>query len=284
MAGAQESKQQAIARQLMRACVAALLLCSVAIGLTLTAAWAQTTITFPALTGRVSDTANILSADAIQRIAAKLAAHEAKTSDQIVVATVPTLQGLEIEDYANRLYRHWKLGNKDKNNGALLLVAPRDKKLRIEVGYGLEGALTDALSKSIIATIIAPKFRAGDFSGGVEAGVDGMLALAARDADEWQRIAKPQPAQDAWASSVVFVVFLIIFIIIMVQFMRAARGQGGRWHRTSSGNWVMVPGSTGNTWGSGSSSWSSGSSSGGFSGGFSGGGGSSGGGGASGDW
>jgi uncharacterized protein len=80
------------------------------------------------------------------------------------------------------------------------------------------------------------------------------------------------------------VVFLIIFIIIMVQFMRASRGQGGRWHRTSSGNWVMVPGSTGSSWGSGSSGWSSGSSSGGFSGGFSGGGGSSGGGGASGDW
>jgi uncharacterized protein len=281
MAVSLADRHRATQRRIVQVFIAAAMLWIAAIGLSFTAAYAQSQIAFPALTGRVNDTANILSAEAIQRISTKLAAHEAKSGDQIVVATIPGLQGIEIEDYANRLYRHWQLGTKDKNNGALLLIAPRDRKLRIEVGYGLEGALTDALSKSIIATIIAPKFRAGDFSGGVEAGVDGMLALASRDAEEWQRIAKPATAQDSVTNNLVFVIFLIIFIVIMIQFMRAARnrGTGGRWHRNNGGNWIVLPGST-SGWGGGGGGWSSGGSSGGYSGG----GGSSGGGGASGDW
>ena len=110
--------------------------------------------------------------------------------DQVVVATLPSLEGYEIEDYANRLFRHWQLGQKDKNNGALLLVAPQERKVRIEVGYGLEGALTDALSKVIITTAIAPQFQKGNFAGGIDAGVDAMLSILTGDAEEWQRRAE----------------------------------------------------------------------------------------------
>ena len=138
--------------------------------------------TYPPLTGRIVDGANLLSPDARERIEQKLKAHEDKTSDQLVVATVPSLQGVTIEDFANGLFRAWKLGQAKTNNGVLLLVAPNERKVRIEVGYGLEGALTDALSNVIITTAITPKFRSGDFSGGIEAGADAILAILAGDA------------------------------------------------------------------------------------------------------
>jgi uncharacterized membrane protein YgcG len=100
-----------------------------------------------------------LDAEAFSRIEQKLRAHEEKTSDQVVVATLPSLQGYPIEEFANGLFRAWKLGDKAKNNGVLLIVAPNERKVRIEVGYGLEGALTDALSKVIITTAVAPNSR-----------------------------------------------------------------------------------------------------------------------------
>src|SRR5829696_6188717 len=103
--------------------------------------------TFPPLTGRVVDAADLLKPEERAALEAKLKSHEDRTSDQVVVATLRSLEGFEIEDYANRLFRHWQLGQKGKDNGALLLVAPQERKVRIEVGYGLEGALTDALSK-----------------------------------------------------------------------------------------------------------------------------------------
>src|SRR4029079_1909745 len=118
---------------------------------------------------------------------AKLKAHEDKTSDQVVVATVPNLQGTTVEDYANRLFRAWKLGQAKTNNGALLLVAPNERKVRIEVGYGLEGALTDALSKVITTTAITPRFKTGDYAGAINAGVDAMLSILSGDAEEWHR-------------------------------------------------------------------------------------------------
>ena len=233
---------------------------------------------FPALTGRVVDAANVLTPAAIQRISEKLTAHEAATSDQVVVATVPKLDDLAIEDYANRLYRRWALGTKDKNNGALLIIAPTERKARIEVGYGVEGALTDALSRTIITTAIAPRLRTGDFSGGIEAGVDAMLDILKGDAEQWQR--KPRirdDGADEMVPLIMFGFFMIVILIIMLQ-SRQRGGPGQRSHRMRNGNWVSLPGSSP---GSSSGSWSGGSSGGG---GFSGGGGSSGGGGASGDW
>lgn len=240
--------------------------------------------TYPALTGRIVDGANLIAPEARQRIEAKLKAHEDKTSDQLVVATVPSLQDVTIEDYANGLFRFWKLGEAKTNNGVLLLVAPNERKVRIEVGYGLEGALTDALSKIIITTAVAPKFKAGDFAGGIEGGVDGILSILAGDAEEWQRRASVR-SDDTSVVEVIAIVFVMLMVFILIAaFMNEFRGSGGvRRHRMRDGRWVTLPQSTGWSTGSGSSGggWSSGSSSGG---GFSGGGGSSGGGGASGDW
>jgi uncharacterized protein len=236
---------------------------------------------FPALTGRVVDAAKLLDAASLARIEARLAAHEAASSDQVVVATVPGLGGLAIEDYANRLHRSWGLGTKARNNGALLLVAPAERKVRIEVGYGLEGALTDALSKTIITTAIAPRFRSGDFAGGIEAGVTAMLDILKGDAEQWQRKPEIRSDGDAGMAGVAIALFLLLLVVILVLQARSATRHGpARSHRTRNGRWIAVPPTSGSSsgWGSGSSGgWGSG-------GGFSGGGGSSGGGGASGDW
>lgn len=125
---------------------------------------------FPKLTGRVVDEANILSADRRSELATELARHEKRTSNQIVVVTVKSLQGRTIEEYGYQLGRYWGIGQKGKNNGVLLIVAPAERKVRIEVGYGLEDKLTDALSKLIIEQVIIPKFRAGRMQDGIVAG------------------------------------------------------------------------------------------------------------------
>jgi uncharacterized protein len=242
---------------------------------------------FPALSGRIVDGAGIIPQDRRAAIDGKLAAHEAKTTDQIVIATLPSLQGYAVEDFANRLFRAWRLGQDKTNNGVLLLVAPTERKVRIEVGYGLEGALTDALSRVVIATAITPRFKTGDFAGGIEAGVDAILSILSKDADEWQRRAKvrdDQPGFEAVIPFLIMALFLAIFLTMAFNSVRQGRS-GSRWHRTRKGGWVMLPG-TGTNWGGSGSSGSGWGGGGGWSGGggFSGGGGSSGGGGASGDW
>jgi len=131
---------------------------------------------FPALTGRVVDEAGILSVQAESELVAQLAAHEQSTSNQIVVVTLKSLRGYEISDYGVQLGRHWGIGQKGKNNGALLIVAPAERKLRIEVGYGLEGVLTDAVSRDIIERAIKPPFRQQNYEQGIRAGVGAMLA------------------------------------------------------------------------------------------------------------
>src|ERR1700742_1128157 len=139
----------------------------------LTPAWAAPK--FPALTGRVVDDANILSATTRADLDGKLAALGAKTSRQLVVVTIPSLQGYEISDFGYQLGRAWGIGQAKLNNGALLIIAPTEHKVRIEVGYGLEPVLTDALSEVIIQTQILPQFRKGDFNAGVTAGVDALV-------------------------------------------------------------------------------------------------------------
>ena len=148
---------------------------------------AAVALTFPALTGRVVDQANVISADAKRAIEPKLADLEAKSGIQLVVATVSSLEGQEIEPYANALFREWKLGEKAKNNGVLLLVAPNEHRVRIEVGYGLEGTLTDALGKVIITNAITPRFKTGDFSGGISRGVDDIITVLTTDSSEWEK-------------------------------------------------------------------------------------------------
>jgi uncharacterized protein len=110
-----------------------------------------------------------------------------------VVVTLKSLQGTSIEDFGVELGRHWRIGQKDKNNGALLIVAPNERKVRIEVGYGLEGALTDAVSRLIIENAITPRFRAGDFAGGITRGVDDIISVLTGDAAEWQQRAAKRP-------------------------------------------------------------------------------------------
>src|ERR1035438_5828211 len=141
---------------------------------------------FPQLTGRVVDQAGVMSADSRSTIEAKLKDLEDKSGIQLVVATVGSLQGGDVETYANQLFRFWKLGETKKNNGVLLLVAPAEHKVRIEVGYGLEGTLTDALSSVIISSAIIPRFKTNDFSGGIERGVDGIISVLGGDTADWQ--------------------------------------------------------------------------------------------------
>ncbi len=158
-----------------------------AIGALLLAIAASFALNFPALTGRVVDQANIIQPATRAAIEGKLAELESKSGIQLVVATVNSLEGQDIEPYANELFRNWKLGEKEKNNGVLLLVAPNERRVRIEVGYGLEKTLTDALSKVIITNAIAPRFKAGDFSGGISRGVDDIITVLTTDASEWEQ-------------------------------------------------------------------------------------------------
>ena len=129
----------------------------------------------PPLTGRVVDLAHVLPADTAASLTHDLEAHETKTSNQVAVLILPSLEGEPLESFSHRVSTIWKLGQKGTDNGVLLLVAMKERKIRIEVGYGLEGALTDARSAQIIRSEIVPRFRAGDAPGGVAAGVDAIL-------------------------------------------------------------------------------------------------------------
>jgi len=226
-------------------------------------------IKFPELTGRVVDQAHLLKPETKQAITTKLAELEQKSGIQFAVATVDSLQDRDIETYANLLFRKWGLGDKQKNNGVLLLVAPNQRKVRIEVGYGLEGVLTDALSKLIIVNGVAPQFKKKDFDGGITRGVDDVIAILTTDASEWQQ--KPDLRQDTPEDLFVVLLPLAVFLVICIIVWRMHRRGGG-----GGGPFIWISS------GSGGGGWSS--SGGSDSGGFSGGGGSSGGGGASGDW
>ena len=140
---------------------------------------------FPVLSGRIVDQAGILGTQDKADIRAKLEALEKNSSDQLVLVTLTSLQGFDIADYGVRLGRHWQIGQKDKNNGVLLIVAPKERKVRIEVGYGLEGSLTDALSTAIIQQKILPRFRAGDMPGGIRLGNNEHAATSRRTVEKY---------------------------------------------------------------------------------------------------
>jgi uncharacterized protein len=251
-------------------------------------------LTFPTLTGRVVDQANILDGTTRNALTQKLADLETKTTTQVVVVTLPSLQGTTIEDFGYQLGRSWGIGQKGFNNGALLIVAPNERKVRIEVGCGLEGTLTDAISKLIIENAILPRFRAGDFPGGISRGVDDLVQVLSGGAEEFKQRAKPAARNPGWlvgmltwffTSEFGFIVAIFIIIggvngihsLLIWLGMAQPKPKTGFWHwwdTTSSGS------SSSGSWSSGGSSWSSGSSGGGFSGG----GGSFGGGGSSGSW
>jgi uncharacterized protein len=235
--------------------------------------------TFPQLTGRVVDDAHILSPQVQQELTQKLADLEQRTSRQLVVVTLPSLQGYEIEDYGYQLGRAWGIGQKKLNNGALFIIAPKEHRVRIEVGYGLEPILTDALSSVILQEKVLPKFKAGDMPGGVVAGTNAIVqqleldapAAKARVAAAEKQVKNQDSGFDPFTA--IFIGF-IIFMVISSFFRRGRRGGMGVLP------WIIL-GSMGR--GGGGSDWGGGSGWGGG-GGFSGGGGSFGGGGASGSW
>ncbi|CAN5435902.1 YgcG family protein [soil metagenome] len=157
-----------------RAVILAVMLCWAFAGATFVA---LADVAVPPLTGRVVDLTATLSADQAAALEQKLKEFEDRKGSQLAVLIVPTTQPEAIEQYSLRVVEQWKLGRKKVDDGALLLIAKNDRKLRIEVGYGLEGVLNDATSKRIIDEIITPKFRSGDFAGGISDGVDRILKV-----------------------------------------------------------------------------------------------------------
>ncbi|MDD0974415.1 TPM domain-containing protein [Pseudomonas fontis] len=246
----------------MRAFKAALLL-----GLLLASALLRAEPVFPALTGRVVDDAHLLDAASRGQLEQLLSAHEQRSGgEQVVVVTVPDLQGESIEDYGYQLGRFWGIGQKGKDNGALLIVAPNERKLRIEVGYGLEERLTDAQSSVIINSVITPAFRRGEFSQGIVQGVAAIIQVLGGEP-----LAEPARAvgggrEDGPSAWGVGLFILMIIIVFALQGM----GGGGR------------SGGMGGGFGGGFGGLGGGRGGGG--GGFSGGGGGFGGGGSSGGW
>ena len=216
----------------------------------------------PALTGRVVDQAEILPADEERALSAMLEAHEQKTTNQVVVATVAALEGRSIEDYGVELGRAWGIGQAEKNNGVILLVAPNEREVRIEVGYGLEGELTDAIAKLIIEGSILPRFRSGDLAGGIRRGVEDIVAVLEGDAEAFAERARERLSEEDTLSSAASVFFFILIMIVWLSLF------GGSRRRRYGGPIVFGGGGSGRSSG----------------GGFSGGGGSFGGGGASGRW
>jgi uncharacterized protein len=233
--------------------------------------------TFPALTGRVVDDAHVLSAQTQADLTHKLADLEAKTGRQLVVVTLPSLQGYEIEDYGYQLGRAWGIGQKGQNNGALFIVAPAEHKVRIEVGYGLEPVITDALSSVILQTQVLPKFRTGDVEGGVVAGTDAIVAqLSAPDADAKANVQKATAAAKPHGVPFGAIFWIVVLFLVFSGLFRRHGGGGMGWLLPMA---ILSSGSRRGGWGGGSD-WGGG----GGGGGFSGGGGSFGGGGASGSW
>ena len=244
------------------------------------AGWAQAAPSFPALTGRVVDDAHVLSPQVQQDLTARLADLETKTGRQLVVVTLPSLQGDAIEDYGYQLGRAWGIGQKGKDNGALFIVAPGEHKVRIEVGYGLEPVLTDALSSVILQEKVLPKFRAGDVEGGVTDGTNALIQqLTLPDDQAKANVVQAQRAPRSHGSPVgaifaIFVLFWLLSAVLGVFGRRRGGGAGSAWWLLP----LLLSGSRGGGGGFGGGGGCGGG------GGFSGGGGSFGGGGSSGGW
>jgi uncharacterized protein len=246
------------------------------------AGWAQE---FPKLTGRVVDAAGIIPDAEEARLTQKLAALEQQSQRQLVVATIPDLQGYDIADYGYQLGRAWGIGHKGDDNGTLLIVAPNERKVRIEVGYGLEPVLTDGMSFLIINKAIVPRFKQGDMAGGIEAGADAIIQQLTLPPEEAQKIAAQADQQRQEGGGIplgVIVFILIIVFFVVMPMINESRGGHRKRRRHGAGPIIWAPGVFGGDdhWGGGG-----GFGGGGFGGGgFSGGGGSFGGGGASGSW
>jgi uncharacterized protein len=231
----------------------------------------------PALTAHVNDYAHVLPADRAAALEARLTEHERQTKQQFALLTVPSLQGEEIETFSIAVAEQWKLGDKKRDDGLIVVLAPSEHKVRIEVGYGLEGVIPDAIASRVIREVMTPAFKQNDYAGGLDGGFAVLMHEAGGDGS-----AGAQPVQQARKpGKLAFLPFLIPLIL----FFLISRLGGGRRRR---GLWMMGPGfgaglggyrSGGGGFGGGG--WGGG---GGGGGGFGGGGGGFGGGGASGGW
>ena len=276
-------------------------------------------VPLPELKARATDLTGTLSAEQRGRLEEKLQGIESGKGSQVVVLLVPTTQPETIEDFGIRLAEAWKIGRKGTSDGVIIIVAKNDRRMRIEVGYGLEGAIPDAVAKRIVAERMAPRFKQGDFAGGIEAAVDALAGIIAGEAlpeprerpvPDWVNndtpVADDSNAFGLLLGTLFFSVWIRRLLGLFGVLLAAAVAAGAAWMIVNS--WLLAViafvvvgamgllaplaermgvtsgrrghGSSSGSWSSGGSSWSSGSSSGGFSGG----GGSFGGGGASGDW
>ncbi len=264
---------------------------------------------FPELTGRVVDAADIIPADVEAQLNAQLEALETQSQRQLVVTTIPDLQGYDISDFGYQLGREWGLGDAERNDGALLIVAPNDRKVRIEVGYGLEGYLTDALSSLIIQNQIIPRFKQDDYPGGIVAGTNSIVQQLQLPPDEAALVAQ-QASQSRQQSqndggfpvgALIWLGFMFFFFVLPIlrgrgrrRKYRAKKGKGP-WGRRGGDRdlgdtvgdiilWEVGSAIVRGAMSGGGGGGGFGGGGGGFGGGFSGGGGSFGGGGASGGW
>jgi uncharacterized protein len=235
---------------------------------------------FPALTGRIVDEADLLTPQDEAELTATLQALEGTSSDQLVVVTLKSLQGFPIEDFGVRLGRHWGIGQEGKDNGVLLIVAPDERKVRIEVGKRLEPLLTDAMSRIIIENSILPGFRRGDFADGIRAGVRDIKDVLLGDADAVKERARGmhQAPETDWLALAIIALWIAIVAYSIYQQNQQARqlppsARRRRGRRFGNDGIIILPGGSGH--------WSGGSGGGG---GWSGGGGTFSGGGASGSW
>ena len=251
--------------------------------LSLSGAAAQAAPAFPALTGRVVDQAHVLSPDVQAQLTQSLAALQAKTSRQVVVVTLASLNGYDIADYGYQLGRAWGVGQKGLDNGALLIVAPNEHKVRVEVGYGLEPILTDALSSLILQEKVLPRFRAGDIQGGVVDGTQAIIdqlsldpSVAEAKAAQAQQAARQSPSARLGNSPIGLLILGFILFWAVGAVLGGGRGGGGM-------GW-MFPLLFLSSLGGGGGRYRDDDFGGGGGGGFSGGGGSFGGGGSSGSW
>jgi len=207
---------------------AALLL--LVIGLLAPGQWALAAPQFPPLTGRVVDNAKLLSASERERLTRLLEEHESQSTNQVVIVTLESLQGYVIEDFGYQLGRHWGIGQEGKDNGVLLIVAPTERKVRIEVGYGLEGTLTDALSRDIIETRILPALKRNNYEAGIGRGTEGILAVLAgtyEPAERKPKAAKPRSAEGQGGFPWFLLLVLGVWVFGLFTRDESSKGGGG---------------------------------------------------------
>lgn len=245
--------------------------------LVLLASVAAAVVEVPPLRGRVNDYAGLLKAEQVRRLESQLAQFETETGHQVVVLTLPTLDGEDIEGFSIRVAEKWQIGKAGFDNGVILVVASGDRRLRLEVGYGLEGVLPDAIAKRILSEYIVPRFRVQDYPGGISAGIEAVLSVIKNEPlPQTQR-----PQNRTSESPLELFLMLAITLAVLGTMALASRSSRRRHNMWATGGRHHPP----IYWGSrGLGGGFSGGSRGGFGGGFGGGGGSFGGGGASSSW